>query len=100
MGLPGYLGAKRVYIAWRDDLHGTCGVFNLGRGHSDSVRSGSRQTNELAGRLNKEGKDIAASLNISPKTVDTYKQRVNEKIGLAHRADYVRFAMKLGLLEV
>ncbi len=43
--------------------------------------------------------EIGEKLNISPKTVDTYKQRVNEKIGLAHRADYVRFAMKLGLLE-
>lgn len=43
--------------------------------------------------------EIGAKLSISPKTVDTYKQRVNEKIGLAHRADYVRFAMKLGLLE-
>jgi DNA-binding NarL/FixJ family response regulator len=43
--------------------------------------------------------EIGAKLNISPKTVDTYKQRVNEKIGLAHRADYVRLAMKLGLLE-
>jgi DNA-binding NarL/FixJ family response regulator len=43
--------------------------------------------------------EIGEKLNISPKTVDTYKQRVSEKIGLAHRADYVRFAMKLGLLE-
>jgi Zn-dependent protease with chaperone function len=51
VGLPGYLGAKRVCIAWRDDLQGACGVFNLGRGQSDSVRSGSRQSNDLAGRL-------------------------------------------------
>ncbi len=43
--------------------------------------------------------EIGEQLHISPKTVDTYKQRVNEKIGLAHRADYVRFAMKLGLLD-
>ena len=43
--------------------------------------------------------EIGEKLHISPKTVDTYKQRVNEKIGLTHRADYVRFAMKLGLLE-
>ena len=42
--------------------------------------------------------EIGAQLNISPKTVDTYKQRVGEKIGLTHRADYVKFAMKLGLL--
>ncbi len=42
--------------------------------------------------------EIGEQLNISPKTVDTYKQRVGEKIGLTHRADYVRFAIKLGLL--
>ena len=50
-GLPTYLGAKRVYIAWCDTEQGTCGVFNLGRGHSDSVRGGARQTSELASRL-------------------------------------------------
>ena len=43
--------------------------------------------------------EIGEKLNISPKTVDTYKQRVGEKIGLTHRADYVKLAVKLGLLE-
>ena len=43
--------------------------------------------------------EIGEKLFISPKTVDTYKQRIGEKIGLAHRSDYVRFAMKLGLLQ-
>ena len=43
--------------------------------------------------------EIGERLFISPKTVDTYKQRITEKIGLAHRSDYVKFAMKLGLLE-
>lgn len=42
--------------------------------------------------------EIGERLSISPKTVDTYKQRVNEKLGIAHRADYVRIAMRLGLL--
>lgn len=42
--------------------------------------------------------EIGEQLKISSKTVDTYKQRVGEKIGLTHRADYVKFAMKLGLL--
>ncbi|MDF1504883.1 response regulator transcription factor [Roseisolibacter sp. H3M3-2] len=41
---------------------------------------------------------IGARLCISPKTVDTYRRRVNEKLGLADRADYVRFALDLGLL--
>lgn len=43
--------------------------------------------------------EIGEKLNISPKTVDTYKQRVGEKIGLTHRADYVKLAMRLGLLD-
>jgi DNA-binding NarL/FixJ family response regulator len=42
--------------------------------------------------------EIGERLSISPKTVDTYKQRVNEKLGVTHRAEYVRFAMRLGLL--
>ena len=43
--------------------------------------------------------EIGDKLNISPKTVDTYKQRINEKLGLNHRADYVKFALKLGILQ-
>jgi two-component system, NarL family, response regulator NreC len=43
--------------------------------------------------------EIGEQLFISPKTVDTYKQRIQEKLGIAHRADYVQFALKLGLLN-
>jgi len=42
--------------------------------------------------------DIGERLAISPKTVDTYKQRINEKIRLSARPDYVQFALRLGLL--
>ena len=42
---------------------------------------------------------IGARLNISAKTVDTYKHRIHEKLGLHHRTDYVRLAMKLRLME-
>jgi DNA-binding NarL/FixJ family response regulator len=42
--------------------------------------------------------EIGEQLSISPKTVDTYKQRVNEKLGLTNRADYVKLALRLGLL--
>ena len=42
--------------------------------------------------------EMAEKLFISPKTVDTYKQRIQEKLGLTHRSDYVQFALKLGLL--
>ena len=43
--------------------------------------------------------EIGEKLFISPKTVDTYKQRINEKLGLNHRSDYVNFALKIGLLS-
>jgi DNA-binding NarL/FixJ family response regulator len=43
--------------------------------------------------------EIGERLTISPKTVDTYKQRINDKLGLTHRADYVKLALKLGLLQ-
>jgi Response regulator containing a CheY-like receiver domain and an HTH DNA-binding domain len=43
--------------------------------------------------------EIGEKLFISPKTVETYKQRVSEKLGLAHRADYVQLCLRLGLLQ-
>jgi DNA-binding NarL/FixJ family response regulator len=42
--------------------------------------------------------EIGERLFISPKTVDTYKQRIGDKLGLTHRAEYVALALKLGLL--
>lgn len=43
--------------------------------------------------------EIGEQLFISPKTVDTYRQRINEKLGITHRSEYVRVALKLGLLK-
>lgn len=44
------------------------------------------------------GPEVGARLGITAKTVDTYKQRIEDKLGLSHRAEYVRFAIRLGLL--
>lgn len=43
--------------------------------------------------------EIGEQLFISPKTVDTYKQRIGDKLGFTHRSAYVSFALKLGLLQ-
>lgn len=43
--------------------------------------------------------EIGEQLSISPKTVDTYKQRINEKLDITHRTDYVKLALRLGLLQ-
>lgn len=45
------------------------------------------------------GPEIGAQLGITAKTVDTYKQRIEDKLGLDHRTGYVRFAIDAGLLE-
>lgn len=45
------------------------------------------------------GVEIGRMLGITPKTVDTYKNRIGQKLGFTHRTDYVRFALRLGLLN-
>ena len=42
--------------------------------------------------------EIADKLVISPKTVDTYRQRIMEKLNLHHRSELVRYALRRGLL--
>ena len=43
--------------------------------------------------------EIGKKLFISPKTVDTYRSRIMEKLGLHHRSELVRFALQQGLLR-
>ena len=44
-------------------------------------------------------KEIGWKLNISAKTVDTYKLRLMEKLNLRSRTDIVRYALRQGLLQ-
>ena len=44
------------------------------------------------------GPEIGARLAIRARTVDTYRQRIDDKLGFAHRSDYGRFALDVGLL--
>ena len=44
-------------------------------------------------------KEIAAKLGLSVKTVETYKGRMAEKLGLRSRVDIVRYAARRGWLE-
>ena len=45
------------------------------------------------------GPEAGRLLGITAKTVDTYKQRIEDKLGFAHRTDYVRFALAAGLFH-
>ena len=44
--------------------------------------------------------EIAERLELSIKTVDTYRQRVGQKLGLRTRAELVRFAIETGVLAI
>jgi DNA-binding NarL/FixJ family response regulator len=44
-------------------------------------------------------RDIGERLVISPKTVDTYRQRAFDKLGIEHRSEMIRVAMRLGILD-
>ena len=43
--------------------------------------------------------EIGEKLFISPKTVDTYRSRIMQKLELTHRSELVRFALNSGLLK-
>jgi DNA-binding NarL/FixJ family response regulator len=42
---------------------------------------------------------IADQLYLSVKTIETYRARIADKLGLRARADLVRYALEVGLLE-
>ena len=44
-------------------------------------------------------KEIAAALGLSVKTIETYKARASEKLGLKTRVDIVRYAARQGWLR-
>jgi len=74
------------------------------RGDRSAPPAGGRLSEREADvlRLTAEGysnSEIGAQLYLSPKTVDTYRQRIMEKLALHHRAELVRYALATGLLH-
>jgi len=49
--------------------------------------------------LGETQREIAESLGLSVKTVETYKARIGEKLGVRTRADLVRLALDVGVLK-
>lgn len=72
------------------------------------IRNGGTAGEELSARerevlrlvaLGYGNKEIACHLHLSVKTVEAYKARIMEKLGLRSRAELVRYALMKGLLE-
>jgi DNA-binding NarL/FixJ family response regulator len=71
------------------------------RGEDDPLSKLSERELEVLGHTAEgfSSAEIGKKLFISPKTVDTYRSRIMEKLGLHHRSELVRFALQQGLLK-
>ena len=67
--------------------------IDLGHVLSDREREVVKLTAE--GHTAQQAADI---LSLSPKTVETYRHRAMQKLGLANRAELVQYALRAGLL--
>jgi DNA-binding NarL/FixJ family response regulator len=74
--------------------------FGVG-GHPSSIDALSRREFEVLRRLGsgKMVKTVARELDLSPKTVSTYRTRILEKLGLSSNSELIRFAMKHDLVD-
>jgi two-component system response regulator NreC len=77
------------------------GYKTAGHGDNDPLHDLSEREREVL-KLTAEGYgsgEIGKKLFLSPKTVDTYRSRLMQKLGLTHRAELVRFALETGVLK-
>jgi len=77
------------------------GYKTAGHGENDPLHGLSEREREVL-KLSAEGYgsgEIGKKLFLSPKTVDTYRSRLMQKLGLTHRAELVRFALETGVLK-
>ena len=71
------------------------------KGHASPLEELSEREREVL-KLSAEGYgsgEIGKMLFLSPKTVDTYRYRLMQKLGFTHRAELVRFALETGVLK-
>lgn len=100
------LQAIRVVVAGESFLHP-----KAARALISSIKQGKNEEELLTDLSERElevfkltamgfnSREIGEKLLLSSKTVDTYRQRAMEKLGLDHRSDIIRFALQAGLLK-
>jgi DNA-binding NarL/FixJ family response regulator len=88
----------QVFIDLDDDAR-TASVLGAGREHGTVSKLSDRELEVLTllGRGH-TSQEVAERLDVSPKTVATYKARIAEKFGLKTTADFVKYATDTGLL--
>jgi two-component system, NarL family, response regulator NreC len=101
------LQAIRVVLRGERFLHPTAATALVER-FTQQEASETEQFNELSEREREvlqlaaagyTSREIGDRLIISPRTVDTYRHRAMEKLGLDQRSDLVKFALRAGILD-
>ncbi|MCE7982312.1 MAG: DNA-binding response regulator [Caldilinea sp. CFX5] len=100
------LQAIRTVLAGERYLHPTAATVLIGAMKEEPSEAAQfaalsdREQDVL--RLTVQGftsREISEKLIISAKTVETYRQRAMEKLGIEHRSALVKFAVRAGLLD-
>ncbi len=88
----------RTFVAHTPAGVGPAGA-NAGAGAlgADRLSDRERQVLELVARGH-TNREVAERLALSIKTVETYRSRLSDKLGIRTRAELVRFAAETGLL--
>ena len=73
-------------------------VLGQSAGRTDELTPREQEVVKLVAEAH-TNKEIADILHLSEKTVDTYRQRVMDKLNLHHRAELVKYALRKGLLQ-
>ena len=94
-------GAVYIDPSFGEDVQDSVAVLpSRTAGTGDALGLTERETSVLRySALGLTTKEIAARLDVGSKTVETYKSRASEKLGLKTRAEIVRFAAAQGWLE-
>jgi DNA-binding NarL/FixJ family response regulator len=107
LGMPGVSGLDAIQAIRRQNLSTRIVVLSMHGGReiitqalqagADGYvpKSSAHESLLQAIRVVHTGQRLA----LSPKTVDTYRQRAMEKLDLNNRSDLIRFALRAGLLD-
>lgn len=93
--------AGRTFVDLTQSLGSPAHAVGTGRTESERPKDLSRREREVL-RLLAQGhsnQQIATQIRVSVKTIETYRTRLSEKLGLKGRAELYRFAVESGILS-
>ena len=88
-----YLCSKTTKIIFSDYMNM---ITNPNYGSNDTLTSREREVLQLVAEGNTT-KEIAATLNVSVKTVDSHREHIMEKLGIHNIAGLTKYAVREGL---